>query len=99
MRGLEVRIMVAQARIMEVIHDVRDNNFLGDWMVDVWLEAQALGYREVAEGLSEPPVMFQNEPDLLTWWEQGQSQYWEMMEMAECPGCNDGTGNPCPSHG
>ena len=85
-----------RARIMEVIHGVRNDNFLGDWMVDVWVDTQALGYREVAEGLSEPPVMFQDEPDLLTWWEQGQSVYWEMMEMAECPGCNDGTGNPLP---
>ncbi len=99
MRGLDVRIMLAQARIMEVIHGVRNNNVLSDWMADVWMEAQALGHREVTEGLSEPPVMFQNEPDLLTWWEQGQSVYWDMIEMAECPHCNDGTGNPCPSHG
>jgi len=99
MRGLDIRVMLAKARTMEVIHCVTSDHGLTDWMIDVEVAAESLGHMDAHRGLSEPPVMFQNEPDLLRWWRCGRETYREMREMAECHGCNNGTGDPCPHHG
>jgi hypothetical protein len=94
MRGLDVRIMLAKARVMDGIHGVGN-----DYEIDVFSEAQTLGYVEATDGLYEPPVMFLTEPALLYWWRAGQDLVWGGLEMAGCSGCNNGTGDPCPCHG
>lgn len=45
------------------------------------------------------PIMFRGERYLTASWEHGYAFQQESDEMAECPHCQDDTGNPCPTHG
>lgn len=93
MRGLDERIKLAEARILQVCYP--DQADFGE----VAYEAHALGMRDYAEGLYEPPVMFRDEPLLLRAWNDGQDFMAGLEEMASCPGCQDTSLPMCPTHG
>jgi len=93
MRGLDERIRLAQARILQVIYP--DNVDFGE----VAYDAHALGMRDYSAGLTEPPVMFMNEPLLLRAWTDGQAFMSGLEEMASCEGCQDASLPMCPTHG
>ncbi|WP_232456435.1 hypothetical protein [Burkholderia ubonensis] len=95
MRGLDERCSLALARIA-CITDPEQG--AADLMA-VEMEAEALGMREYRQGIEEPPVMFADEPVLLTAWEAGQDSAAEMAEMENCSACSDPALPLCPFHG
>jgi hypothetical protein len=99
MRGLDTRIMLAQARIAAVIagNDADDADV--ERFIDAFYLARAQGSHDAQVGIIEPPPLFQGEPDLLAWWKDGHDSFAELIEMHECSSCNDDTGNPCHIHG
>lgn len=95
MRGLNERIALAQARIAAVIDPTSDEADVGN----VAYEAQAMGVRDYQAGEMSAPVMFRDEPFLLTAWESGQDFAAELEEMSRCSGCQDPELPMCPFHG
>jgi len=62
-------------------------------------DAQGLGYNDFCDGINDAPVIFRDTPELVRAWNAGRDMAEDGAAMAECPGCNDGTGNPCYLHG
>ncbi|WP_109482860.1 hypothetical protein [Paraburkholderia sp. C35] len=75
-----------------------------DMTYEALIEAQVLGYRdasvahETGEDIECSPF-FADVPELKREWLDGWSRHDEMAEMAECSGCNNSRGDPCPIHG
>lgn len=93
MRGLDVRVAYANAKIEAIA------NPESDAVTDVAFEAEALGYREHGEGFESAPTMLADVPELVRAWEAGNAIAQQAAAMARCTGCNDGTGSPCRIHG
>jgi hypothetical protein len=75
---------------------VDDNNSEGRQRAepgDVLLAAgtgQATG-----SGAAPEPPLLQGEPELLAWWKKEHEVLVELIEMRDCPCCNDDAGNHC----
>jgi hypothetical protein len=75
-----------------------------DTTYEALIEAQVLGYRdasvahETGEGI-ECSSFFADVPELKREWLAGWNRHDEMIEMADCPGCNNSRGDPCSIHG
>ncbi|MES2260586.1 MAG: hypothetical protein V4724_18855 [Pseudomonadota bacterium] len=95
MRGLDIRVMLAQARIAAVYDAVQAD----EMHYDVRYEAMAQGMRDARDGIHHVPILFNGEKLLISSWYDGFESELERMEMDDCPECNDGTGNPCSVHG
>ena len=95
MRGLDVRIALAKARIAAVIDPESDEADVGA----VAYDAYGLGVQEYMAGEMTAPVMFRHEPLLLQAWESGQQFGAELEEMNACDGCQDTSLPMCPYHG
>lgn len=94
MRGLDIRANFALAKIAKAIGIDPE----GDELWEALQEAEFLGHCDYRSD-RPVPILFQDEPSLVKAWESGFDFAAESAEMAECHGCNDGTGNPCPTHG
>lgn len=74
---------------------------------DTWsplVDAQALGSQDAQraheKGEDIPvPMFFVDVPALKQEWLDGWNRYDEMIEMANCSGCNNENGWPCHYHG
>lgn len=93
MRGLNVRVQYANAKIAEIVDPNTDAVCLA------WHDAQAEGYRDYQEQLDSVPVMFADVPELVSAWYSGYEMAAEDEEVSHCLDCNNGSGNPCPIHG
>jgi hypothetical protein len=67
MRGLDVRAAFALGKILRISTPVEGE----DAMSEATMDAEALGMRDHHQGLTEPPVMFADEPLLETAWRTG----------------------------
>lgn len=94
MRGLDERVALALARVLRISHPEKAEYDL----MEVMMDAEALGRRDYHAGLTEPPVMFADEPLLLKAWEAGQDGAAELDEMEHCAGCNNPELPLCPFH-
>ncbi|WP_459203478.1 hypothetical protein ACQVRV_00025 (plasmid) [Ralstonia pseudosolanacearum] len=70
-----------------------------DQMMEALMKAECLGHADYHGGRDDAPVLFQGESALVDAWERGWDSLAELAVMDACPGCNDGTGNPCSIHG
>lgn len=72
-----------------------DHNF------EAYQGAKCAGYKAFRMGISyfKVPELFQRNNYLTDWWKEGWDDAEEMKSMDQCHGCNDGTGNPCHTHG
>lgn len=95
MRGLETRVLLARARVMALVDQAKAD----EMMIEVYLSAQHDGMIDARKGFTAYPMQFEHEPDLRAWWDDGYEHYELGVEMANCYGCNDDTGNPCCYHG
>lgn len=93
MRGLNVRVEYANAKIAEIV----DPNT--DAMCLALNEAEAEGYRDYHARLYSVPVMFADVPGLVSAWESGQNFAAECEELENCESCKAARGDPCPVHG
>jgi hypothetical protein len=89
MRGLDTRIMLAQARIAAVIagDDAGDEVVAG--FIKAFECARLLGCHDGQVEVSVPPVLFRGEPDLLGWWQDGRESVAGLAEVGAFPGCDD----------
>jgi hypothetical protein len=67
MRGLDVRTAFALGKILRISTPAEGE----DAMSEAAMDAEALGMRDHHQGLTEPPVMFADEPQLETAWRIG----------------------------
>lgn len=93
---LDVRISYATAKLALCLIPSEEAE---DALSDALREAEAWGYWYFQNDRHELPVLFRDEPALQQAWTSGYDLAAESAEMAECPGCHDGTGNPCYIHG
>jgi hypothetical protein len=94
--GLNIRVLLAQARITALVNPEEAEQML----YEIGSCAQAQGREDAQNGNSQPPLMFAGEEQyLLRPWRWGFNFERERQEMADCPQCQDGSGNPCPWHG
>ncbi|VWC93716.1 hypothetical protein BCO18430_03434 [Burkholderia contaminans] len=93
MRGLDIRVSFALARIAEITDPE-------SWdIIEVQWEAEALGRRDYWNGCEEVPTMFADEPYLRDAWKRGIADAQMSEEMENCSGCIAARGDPCPYHG
>lgn len=83
MRGLVVRVKLALARVKNVIN-AQDRDTASPAMLDVMCEAENVGLRDSLQGIRVLPALFQDEPNLITFWELGQAIHWEGFESDTC---------------
>lgn len=95
MRGLDIRVMLAQARITAFCNPEEAQALYSD----VLYEAMALGVRDARADIDQRPLLFDGEAALESRWHDGYFTEMLRQDMEVCPTCNDGTGNPCPFHG
>lgn len=95
MRGLETRAEFARAKVLSITSPAEGENL---WYAAV-NDANVQGYQDYEDNIHDAPKMFSDEPPLLEAWQDGQQRAAELEDMNECPHCNNGTGDPCPSHG
>lgn len=95
MRGLDIRVAWALSQIEAIT-----NPEVGDEMeMNALVGAEEEGYSDYRRDRFDVPLMFADVPALAQCWTTGHRLAAEMDEMAQCPGCNDDTGNPCCTHG
>ncbi|EBU2236239.1 hypothetical protein IU285_004545 [Salmonella enterica] len=94
MRGLEIRISYAMAKVMRVIDEEKAKLEV----IEALNEAKEYGFFDYSAGFKEAPIMFLDEPKLLEAWQKGWYFHSEADEMENCPGCNNQDGTPCPFH-
>jgi hypothetical protein len=72
-----------------------------DYNIDACMSAQSAGMQAFRLGMSsdDVPVLLKTNEYLTRWWTDGWDNAEESLIMESCPGCNDGTGNPCHDHG
>ncbi|ALK99910.1 hypothetical protein AB595_10560 [Massilia sp. WF1] len=99
MRGLDVRIELAHARVAAVVAGEDGGFDIAMKFIDAFNSARLLGFEDAGEGRAEPPLMFRDEPDLLSWWNDGYNTFIDMAEVEHCSYCNDHTVNTCLYHG
>lgn len=95
MRGLNERISLAKAKIAAMVDPDSDEADAGHAVGDAYW----LGAHDYREGELSAPLLFRDEPVLLSAWEDGQRFAAEVEEMADCPGCQDTSLPMCPYHG
>jgi hypothetical protein len=95
MRGLSARCDLALARAMDRIFNEMSN----DYMASALSGAHAVGFSDYQRGIGVLPRIFVSEVELMKAWRHGWNFAGEMEEMAVCPGCRSGSGNPCHIHG
>jgi hypothetical protein len=93
MRGLNIRVSFALARIAEITDPESSD------MIEVQWEAEALGHRDYWDGCEDVPTMFADEPYLRNAWMRGNADAETGEEMQNCSGCTAARGDPCPYHG
>jgi hypothetical protein len=98
MRGLDVRIELAHARVIAVIAGPDAGFDIAMKFIDAFNSARLLGYADAGEGIAEPPLLFLDEPDLLSWWNDGYNWFIDSAEAEHCTYCNGHT-NTCLYHG
>ena len=69
MRGLDIRLSYAKARVMDVIDPSSEASI--EAFEHVFDEAMVLGISDNARGRVEAPLLFNDVPDLLAVWEKG----------------------------
>lgn len=97
--ALDIRVEWARTRVLEISEGALDER-VADGYADAYEAAYALG--TLAAHQDEPfapPHLFADVKDLRTGWKRGYVDQQELAEMMRCPGCNNGTGDPCCIHG
>ncbi|MDB6375073.1 hypothetical protein [Photorhabdus bodei] len=94
MRGLQIRMAYALAKVMRVIDAEKAKNEFSE----VLFEAQRYGYDEYSFGMKVPPTMFLDEPQLLKAWRNGWNFHSEAEEIQHCPECNSQYNISCSFH-
>lgn len=102
MRGLDIRVMLANARTEEILakHDPSENrtfpsicyscNGEGSYdYIDIYLATLELGHFDAADGILEPPVMFRDEITLINWWREGFRQAQEHQALLSDEGTKE----------
>ncbi|MBX9834353.1 MAG: hypothetical protein K2X78_15070 [Burkholderiaceae bacterium] len=95
MRGLDIRVMLAQARITAFVDSAQAEGMYYN-VVD---EAFTQGMQDARSGMAQLPLLFKDEQMLESSWRRGYEFELESIEMRACWNCNNGTGDPCPTHG
>ena len=95
MRGLEERIAYAKEKVAQSIFPSAD----GDEMHSIFHDATAQGICDYRKGIFDAPGMYRDVPLLLEGWNKGQEFASDLEEMANCSGCQESHGDPCPIHG
>lgn len=95
MRGLDTRIELANARVLQIIDPERGNQAVWDAIE----EAKWNGVADYKAGNFILPIMFLDEPDLAKLWQEGQCDAALTAEMDDCSDCNNGSGHSCMWHG
>ncbi|BAG48007.1 hypothetical protein C6Q28_17090 [Burkholderia multivorans] len=93
MRGLDVRVNYALAKIKAIVDPQ------SDLVIASLYDAQAEGYYDYQAGVYSVPTMFADVPELVAEWEWGQQMAEECDAVSQCPDCQNDSGNPCPVHG
>lgn len=94
LRGLDVRLAWGKALVMRVI----DLKKAGEEMETARQDARISGYNDFFDGVNVPPGLYADAPQLVKAWRQGWREAAASEEMAECPGCQNERGEPCPWH-
>lgn len=94
MRGLQIRMAYASAKVMRVI----DAEKAKDEFREVLFAANMYGYDEYLSDMKEPPTMFLDEPQLLKAWRKGWNYHRDADEMRNCPECNNQDSLFCSFH-
>lgn len=97
MRGLDVRLAYASNKVHRSVGAISPDTGEED-RLRVYLAAQAQGYHDFMSGRTDVPILFRDEPELVTAWISGRNAAADWDEIT-CPDCNDGTGEPCNTHG
>ena len=68
MRGLDIRVRYAQAKVVNMLGLDAEDVEIG---CEVARDAEALGYYDYEDGRSDLPTVFQGEPELINAWVDG----------------------------
>jgi len=99
MRGLDVRIELAKARVMAVVAGADAGFDIAMRFVDAFNGARMLGFADAGEGNAELPMLFRDEPDLQAWWNDGYNTFIDLAEIEHCSYCNNHAIRACLYHG
>lgn len=94
-RGLNVRIAYEKECLALLAGKEVDN----EAVVLLRQRAGEEGMQHFQEGQRRPPALFLGCDDLEKCWRDGFHFMEKLAEMADCDGCTDGRGDPCPFHG
>jgi hypothetical protein len=81
MRGLKAWLMLLQARSITAVSGVNTVEKICDFLIEAYLEAQSLGFYDAMKGISNPPKIFCGEPELTSWWVNGQERFWLFLPL------------------
>lgn len=72
-----------------------------DYRMEAFMKAESLGHQAHRMGISieEVPALLKVNQWLVVRWKDGWDMADDSADMAHCPECNNGTGNPCTIHG
>lgn len=93
-RGLSIRAAYAKLKVLSKYDPHGADEDIG-WVL---LAAEQMGRTEYADGQCRLPIMFEDEPALKVAWLDGQRGRMVEQDCANCSGCNNDSGNPCPTH-
>jgi hypothetical protein len=94
MRGLDIRVLYARAKVAAVIDAVKGD----EDMANVLAFASDEGRQDYRNGVPRFPTMFADVPALINAWRAGYKDAGECAEMDACPHCSSCCGDPCPTH-
>lgn len=95
MRGLDIRVEMANARVLAVL-DLDAGN---DKIVGLMFRARGMGAADYRNGLYRVPSMFVGDAPLTDWWVDGQESAARLAKRSHCSGCKNRWGHPCSMHG
>ena len=67
LRGLDIRILFAKAKVMRVIDSIKAEREIEDVLEGAYF----LGFLDSCAAKQTPPLIFADEPELLAAWEEG----------------------------
>lgn len=92
LRGLDERVALAQSKVAALFSNDPDVD-----STDAYVGAQHQGYSDYRHGIYEMPILYLDEPVLMSGWKDGQSFAAECEEIRCCSECNDS--DICSIHG
>lgn len=94
LRGLDERVALAQAKIDALFSKEPDVD-----NTDAYVGAQHQGYSDYMNGINDAPILYLEEPVLMSGWKEGRSFAAESEEIRCCGECSDPDIQLCSIHG